>query len=70
MALPARRFVPHVTLARLPARLAGRARLEAEVAARAGIWLPAFPVEDFRLYRSRRAASGASYEELARYRLG
>lgn len=70
VALAARRFVPHVTLARLPARLAGRARLEAEVAARAGTRLPAVPVEDFRLYRSRRAASGASYEELARYRLG
>ena len=70
VALPARRYVPHVTLARLPERLAGRARLETEVAARARYRLPGFAVEDFRLYRSRLAASGASYEELARYPLG
>ena len=52
VALPARRFVPHVTLARLPERLAGRARLEAAVAARGGYAAPRFAVEDFRLYRS------------------
>lgn len=68
--IPSRRFVPHVTLARLSERMAGRDRLEAAVAARAGFRLPAFPVEDFRLYRSHLAASGAHYEELARYPLG
>ena len=57
--LPARRFVPHVTLARLPERLAGRGRLEQEVAARGGYAAPRFIVEDFRLYRSRLAAAGA-----------
>ena len=73
VALAARRFVPHVTLARLPERMAAaaRARLEAEVAARAGLRLPGFAVEDFRLYRSWLAASGAHYEEArARYPLG
>ncbi len=68
--LPARRFTPHVTLAHLPERLAGRDRLEQAVASRAGYRTPPFPVEDFRLYRSRLAAAGAAYEELARYPLG
>ena len=68
--LPARRFVPHVTLARLPERLAGRERLEAAVAARGGYRVPAFPVEDFRLYRSHLGGDGPLYEELARYPLG
>jgi 2'-5' RNA ligase len=68
--LPARRFAPHVTLARLPERLAGRERLEAFVAARGGYAAPRFAVEDFRLFRSHLAAGGAAYEELARYPLG
>ena len=68
--LPARRFVPHVTLARLPERLASLGRLQQEVAMRSGYAAPRFAVADFRLYRSRLAASGASYEELARYPLG
>ena len=67
--LPARRFAPHVTLARLPERLAGRERLEAAVAARGGYRVPAFPVEDFRLYRSHLGGDGPLYEELARYPL-
>ena len=70
VAIPARRYVPHVTLARLPERSAGATRLAAEVAMRSATRLPAFAVEDFRLYRSRLAASGARYEELARYPLG
>ena len=68
--LPARRFAPHVTLARLPERLAGRERLEAAVAARGGYRVPPFPVEDFRLYRSHLGGEGPLYEELARYPLG
>ncbi|MFO1209971.1 MAG: RNA 2',3'-cyclic phosphodiesterase [Amaricoccus sp.] len=67
--LPSRRFAPHVTLARLPERLAGRERLEAAVAARGGYRVPAFPVEDFRLYRSHLGGDGPLYEELARYPL-
>ena len=62
--------MPHVTLARLPERLAGRGGSRQAVAARGGYAAPRFTVEDFRLYRSRLAASGASYEELARYPLG
>ena len=66
--LPARRFVPHVTLARLPERLAGPGGWRGGGGARrlrgAGV-----PVEDFRLFRSHLAGCGASYEELARYPL-
>jgi 2'-5' RNA ligase len=67
--LPARKFVPHVTLARLPERLEGRERLERAVAGRGGYGGPVFPVEDFRLFRSHLAGSGAIYEELGRYPL-
>lgn len=70
VAIPARRFQPHVTLARLPERLADRPRLEAFVAARSLYAGPAVPVEDFRLYRSHLTSHGASYEEMATYALG
>lgn len=70
LAIEARRFVPHVTLARLaPGRL-DRTRLERFVAARGDYAAPRFEAADFRLYRSRLAAAGASYDELARYPLG
>jgi 2'-5' RNA ligase len=67
--IPARRFAPHVTLARLPERAGSLERLERFVAGRGTYVAPAFPVEDFRLYRSRLAAAGATYAELARYPL-
>ena len=71
VALPARRFVPHVTLARLPERLAGRdAAGGGGGGARRLPRLPAVPVEDFRLYRSHLGGAGPLYEELARYPLG
>lgn len=65
-----RRFAPHVTLARLPERLAERARLEAAVAARLNYRSQPFIVEDFRLYRSWLGPGGSTYDELARYELG
>jgi RNA 2',3'-cyclic 3'-phosphodiesterase len=68
--LAARRFAPHVTLARLPDRMPNRERLEAFVAARGGYAAPRFLVEDFRLFRSRLAQGGATYQELALYPLG
>ena len=67
---PARRFVPHVTLARLAAREVDQARLERVVALRPAPVAPGFAVEDFRLYRSWLGSSGAVYEELAQYPLG
>jgi RNA 2',3'-cyclic 3'-phosphodiesterase len=66
----ARRFVPHVTLARIKAPSGlDRPRLERFVAARATYAAQPFEAEDFRLFRSRLSASGAAYEELARYPL-
>jgi 2'-5' RNA ligase len=69
LAIEARRFVPHVTLARLAPARVDRMRLETFVASRSTYSAPRFEVEDFRLFRSRLAAAGASYEELARYPL-
>jgi len=66
---PARRYAPHVTLARLPERGVERARLERAVAGRPAPVAPGFPVDDFRLYRSRLGSAGAAYEELVRYPL-
>jgi RNA 2',3'-cyclic 3'-phosphodiesterase len=65
----ARRYVPHVTLARLTGRPVDRRRLERAVAARADYAAPRFVAGDFRLYRSRLGSEGAAYEELARYPL-
>ena len=70
LALPRRRFVPHVTLARLPERFAERGRLEQAVVGRSAYAAPRFAVEDFRLFRSHLGGEGASYSELARYPLG
>jgi len=67
--VPARRYVPHVTLARLPGGGGERRRLEQAVAGRVGPVAPGFRAEDFRLYRSRLGAGSAVYEELARYPL-
>ena len=55
---PARRYAPHVTLARLPERGVDRARIERAVALRPGPVAPGFRVEDFRLYRSRLGSAG------------
>lgn len=71
IALPRERFNPHVTIARLPPVLAPEdaVRLRAHVGARAGFLCGPFPVTGFTLYRSRLGRSGASYEEMAEYRL-
>lgn len=69
VALPARRYLPHVTLARLPDRYDGRERVEQAVAMRGGYASATFPVEDFRLYRSHLTRGGSVYDELARYPL-
>lgn len=70
IAVPARRYMPHVTLARLPERLENRERLERAVAMRGGYAGPTFTVEAFHLYRSHLGRGGAVYEELASYPLG
>ncbi len=68
--VPARKYHPHVTLARLPERAEGRERIEAAVAGRGLYAGPAFEVTDFRLYQSHLTTGGSVYEELARYPLG
>jgi RNA 2',3'-cyclic 3'-phosphodiesterase len=60
-----RRYVPHVTLARL--RNSPRDRIGAFMAARNILALPAFQVENFALMSSHRSAGGASYQIEARY---
>lgn len=69
VAVPGRRFAPHVTLGRLPERFADRARLEAAVAMRGAYRSTPFRVEDFRLYRSWLTPRGSLYDELAAYPL-
>ncbi|HEX4890292.1 MAG TPA: RNA 2',3'-cyclic phosphodiesterase [Alphaproteobacteria bacterium] len=63
-----RRYVPHVTLARL--RNPPRDRLAAFIAAHNILALPAFRVENFALMSSHRSAAGASYQIEALYPCG
>lgn len=67
--LPARRFVPHVTLARLPGNAPADAALERWIADHAGQDGPEFPVGDFGLWQSRLTRAGAVHTQLARYPL-
>ncbi len=60
-----RRYVPHVTLARL--KNPPRDRIGAFIAANNILAIPAFRVERFELMSSHRSASGASYQVEARY---
>lgn len=60
-----RRYVPHVTLARL--QNPPRNRVGAFIAANNILALPAFRVEQFVLMSSHRSVSGASYQIEARY---
>ena len=72
IALERRRFVPHVTLARLDWRrldMAQRAQLEQAVAGNADFNAGPAEVAEFALYRSYLGREGAHYEELARYAL-
>ena len=66
----ARRFVPHVTLARFRPGEAGAAGL-AQAMQEIGALDPApFVVDRFALYRSHLRADGAQYDMLADYKLG
>ncbi|WP_448585974.1 RNA 2',3'-cyclic phosphodiesterase [Thermaurantiacus sp.] len=64
----ARAFLPHVTLARFPARGVAPASLLRFLGERppAFVW----PVADFRLFESRLGHGGSHYAELARFPLG
>ena len=65
----ARRFVPHVTLARLRPGAVEPARLERAILELAGFSAGPFAVDHFALFRSHLGRDGAHYEELARYGL-
>jgi 2'-5' RNA ligase len=65
-----RRFVPHVTLARLKPGEVDPQRLGQALALRGGYTAPRFRAEDFRLFRSWLGQGGATYREIARYPLG
>jgi RNA 2',3'-cyclic 3'-phosphodiesterase len=67
--LESRRFVPHVTLARLNRPPEDRVRLERFVALRGDYSAPSFTVEGFGLYRSQLGSGGPVYHELAHYPL-
>lgn len=71
LAFPRERYLPHATIARLPARLApdARLRLEHVVAARAALAAGPWPIDRFALFRSRLGRSGPIYEEMAAYTL-
>ncbi len=65
----ARRFVPHVTLARLKPGQVDPRRLEHAILDLAGFAAGPFTVDRFVLYRSHLGRRGALYEELASYPL-
>jgi 2'-5' RNA ligase len=67
--IESRRFVPHVTLARLRPGDVDRQRLGQALALRGGYAAPRFRAEDFRLFRSWLGSGGSAYQELARYAL-
>lgn len=63
----ARKFVPHITLARMTAGQVDGAALAALVAARAGLTWPMAASGEFGLYESHLSPSGPRYDELALY---
>jgi RNA 2',3'-cyclic 3'-phosphodiesterase len=70
IALPARRFVPHVTLGRFgPPPPEDRLRLERAVVDEGGFRAGPWEVGEVTLFRSHPGAREARYEALARYRL-
>jgi 2'-5' RNA ligase len=66
----ARRFIPHVTLARFRPGEVEAPRLEHAILAVGPFSTDPFEVESFALYRSHLGHAGPHYEELARYPLG
>ena len=67
--VPRRRFVPHVTLARLKGRREEAAEAAEFVARRSLVQPPPFRVDAFALYRSHLRHDGPVYDELASYPL-
>ena len=69
VAIPSRRFTPHVTIARLKGRREEAGPVATFLARRATLAMPPFEAGAFGLYRSHLRRDGAEYEELARYPL-
>ena len=67
--VPSRRFVPHVTIARLKGRREEAAEVADFVARRALVEPPPFRVETFHLYRSILGRDHPVYDDLAHYEL-
>lgn len=68
--VPARKFVPHITLGRFPAMVAeDAARLELAVISGAGFRAGPWAVAELVLYQSILTPDGPRYDELARYGL-
>ena len=67
--IPSRRFVPHVTIARLKGRREEAAEVADFVARRSMVEPPPFRVTGFSLYRSILGRDGPVYDELASYPL-
>ena len=67
--MPSRRFVPHVTIARLKGRREDAAEVADFVARRSLVRPPPVQVEAFHLYRSILGRDGPVYDELADYPL-
>ena len=65
----ARRFHPHVTMARLRSGVGNAARVGAFLADHGRAVLPTLPVTGFSLYHSVLGPEGAHYDELAQYAL-
>lgn len=70
MRLEARRFVPHVTLARFRPNEAGAGQLAQAMQAVGALDATPFAVDRFALFRSHLRADGAQYDMLAEYPLG
>ena len=68
--VPARRFVPHVTLARLKGRQEDAAPLAEWLGARGSVSLPPARITSFTLFASHLGPDGPDYEALADYPLG
>ena len=71
IAVPAERFVPHVTLARFPQRMPVEdyEALHRFLAKRMALTAGPFEIDAFTLFRSHLRADGAAYESLADYPL-
>lgn len=70
LAREARRFTPHITLARLARGARQEAAIEAFIVRNAALTSPLFAFPELILFESRLGASGANYQPIATWPLG